>query len=73
MDNRKKVLRYVIEQELILILENAKAGNKYVAKYEFYKFKGIIMYAERMRDINEEIYWKLYNLSDLIRRKYDLY
>lgn len=74
MENERKWnVRYWIKTKLTDIIRCSKDGLFHCAKDYVVEFRGMLMYMQSVGDISEEIYNKIYNLTNLLVKKYDLY
>lgn len=73
MKNRKWKVNYWIKTKLVDIMYYAKNDNKSVADDDIKQLRGMLTYMRSVGDINDETFNRVYKLSVLIKRKYNIY
>lgn len=71
--DRKYMVRCWITEMLTSAIRDAKQDNKYCAKEIIDHLRGMILYMQSVEDITNDTRKKIYNLTRIIVRKYNLY
>lgn len=69
--NRKT--QFYIKRRLARAIHNARKGYRYNTLEYIQNVRHVLVYLLLVGDITEETYDKIYNLTTLIQKKYDIY